>query len=235
MNANAIITSVLRKLLVIQPGGSATSAQLTAGLETLNDIVVLWSANSSMVYQDTREEITVASGTNSFTLGATGDYVTGKPVKVISASLKTSDYEYPLKEADVNIYARFHDKAHTGRPDWLYFRNTHPDSTFYFDLTSDQAYTFILTSMKELTKFPDGTTEISLPDYYETALKYNLVVAFAPEMGAANRVTPLMNQMAEQAKSDVIGRAVKVNVSTTELTYINGYIHHRYYNQDYNS
>jgi len=223
MNSDAIVTSALRKLLVTQPGGTPSSAHLTVGREALNDLVKLWSADSSLIYQDTREEIVIASGTNSFTLGATGDYVTGKPVKLLNASIKENNQEYPLKIADKNIYEGISDIDSTSKPEWIYFRNTHPDSTFYFESTTDVAYTLILTSMKELSTFPDGTTEISLPDYYEAAFKHNLVISLAAEMGAANRVTPLMMKLAEDSEGKVIGKSVKMNVSKTELAFNNNY------------
>lgn len=217
MNANEIIKGALRKLVVIPAGGEPTTNQYTDGLEVLNDLVASWSANASLVYQDTLEEIVIASGTQSFTLGATGDYITGKPTEVKIASIKSGQYEYPLEEANENSYAEFRNKTNQGRPHWLYFRNTHPDSTFYFDQTTDQAYTLILTSMKELTQFPDGTTEIALPEYYKKAFKDNLTLEIAPGSGAAKRVTPLMVSQAEDSKSAVIGKSVRITPSKTEL------------------
>jgi len=232
--ADVIIKSALRKLLVLPSGGTPKTAQLADGLEALNDIVKLISGNSSLIYQDTREEIAINIGDQEFTLGLTGDYVTNKPVELIQASIRDGNYEYPLDRADVNTYASFYDKTRTDIPLWLYFRNTHPDSTFYFDVTTNKAYTLILTTMKELAKFPDGTTDIPLPDYYESYFKLALTVALAPEFGAANRVTPLMIQAAEDAKSTVIGKAIRINPSHSEITYINGYIDSRYYFGDYN-
>jgi len=217
MIANTIIASVLRKLVIIPSGGTPTVNQYADGLEALNDLIRLWSANSSFIYEDTREEITITSGTNSFTLGSTGDYVTGKPVNLLNASLKEDGHEYPLRIIDKNVFENFHDKSQTHRPYWIYFRNTYPNSTFYFDSTTDVQYTLVLTTMKELTEFSDGTTDLPLPGYYETALKANLLVYLAPEFGAAKRVTQLMYQIAEDSKSSIVGKAVKVNVSRTDI------------------
>ena len=217
MFANEIIKGALRRLVVISAGGEPTTAQYADGLEILNDLVASWSANASLVYQDTLEEITIAAGTQSFTLGATGDYVTGKPTEVKIASLRRGKYEYPLEVANPNSYAEFRDKTNAGLPHWLYFRNTHPDSSFYFDLTTDQEYILILTSMKELTQFPDGTTEIALPAYYKKAFKDNMTLELAPGSGAAKRVTPLMMQQAEDSKNMIIGKSVRITPSKTEL------------------
>lgn len=220
MIANNIIKSALRKLVVIPSGGTPTTAQYADGLELLNDIIASWSAEASLVYQDTLEEITIASGTQSFTIGNSGaeDYTSNKPTEVLSALLKDSNgSEYNLRTADVNIYDNLGDKTTVGLPGWLYFRNTHPDATFYFDNVTDKAYTLVLTSMKELSQFVDGTTDLSLPAYYEKALKDTLTIEIAPEMGAAKRVTPAMLAAADSSMMKVVGKAVKINVSTTEL------------------
>lgn len=234
MIANTIIKSVLRKLLVVPSGGTPSTNQYADGLEALNDLIRLWSANSSLIFQDTREEIVISAGDQEFTLGTTGDYVTAKPIEFIQASILDSNYEYPLIKSDVYTYANFTDKTHKHRPHYIYFRNTYPDTTIAFDATTDTPYTLILTSMKELSEFPDGITNVSLPPYYETALKWNLLLMLAPEYSAANRVTSLMVDLAKETKSAVIGKAININPSQTEIAYINGYISNRYYNGDYN-
>ncbi len=228
MIANTIIASSLRKLLVIPAGGSPSVDQLAVGLEALNDIVKLISGNASLIFQDTLEEFTIPVGTQTFTMGPTGDFVTNKPVQMLRASIRDARQEYVLTEMDKNVYSSFIDKTIDGLPSYIYFRNTFPDSTFYFDKTTSDEYILILTSMKSLSQFPDGATDVVLPDYYETFFKYQLMVDIAPEMGAGNRITQNMMQMAQDAKDIVIGRAVKMNVSTTEIAYINGYIDNTY-------
>lgn len=219
MNANEIIKSALRKLVVIPAGGTPSVNQYADGLEALNDLVASWSAEASLVYQDTREEITIAANTQNFTLGqSAADYATDAPTEVVSALLKdASGYEYPLKVIDVNTFDNIGEKTDTSVPDYLYFRNTFPNSTFLFETFTNQEYILVLTSMKALTQFPDGTTEIDLPPYYKRAFKQNLMLEVAPEMGAAKRVTPLMKEQAEESMNKVIGKSVKINVSRTEL------------------
>lgn len=217
MNANSIIYTALRNLVVIPAGGTPSTNQYSDGLIFLNNMVNSWSATSSLIYENTLEELTIPALTQSFTMGATGDQVTAKPTKIKVASIKTGSYEYPLREADERTYAEFRNKSVHNRPNWYYFRETHPNSTMYFDVTTDQIYTLILTSMKELTEFPDGTTEISLPAYYEKAFIDNLTIELAPGSGAAKRVTPLMLKLAEDSKAAVIGKGVKVVPSRTEL------------------
>lgn len=222
MIANTIIKSALRKLLVTPSGGTPTASQYADGLEALNDFVRYLSASASTIYEDTLEEIAIAFGTQSFTLGGTGDYVTGKPVEILYASIKDGDTEYPLDIIDDRIYQNVQDKSETGMPEYLYFRNTIPNSTLYFDVTTDKAYTLILSSNKELTEFPDGTTDVALPSYYETCFKQNLPIVLAPEFGAANRVTPIMLAMAEASFNAVVGKSVRINTSKIEVGSVSG-------------
>ena len=71
MIANTIIKNALRRLNVVQIGSDPTTQQYADGLEVLNDIVNSWSANGDLIYEDTAEEISIATNTQNFTIGAT--------------------------------------------------------------------------------------------------------------------------------------------------------------------
>lgn len=217
MNANAIIKASLRRLLVIDTGGSPTTAQYTVGLEILNDLLKSWSASLDLVYEDTREELTIPSNTQTFTIGPSGDQLTARPLEIRVATLSTGNVEYPIAIIDEKTYQSFANKKTTGQPFRLYYRNTFPNGTVYFEFTSDEQYTLILTSIKQLTQFPDGTTEISLPEHYERALKSNLAIEWADELGAGNRVSPTMMKAAEESKAIIIGLAMDIVPSRTDI------------------
>jgi hypothetical protein len=217
--ANDLIKSALRKLVVIPSGETPSTNQYADGLSALNDIVGSWSAVKDLVYEDTLEELTIPVSTQSFTIGTTGDQTTSRPTEIIQVSLKDSDgTEYPLTSMDSTTYAQYANKSIATTPSRYYYRKTYPNGTFYFNCTTEEEYTLVLTSMKELTQFADGTTDYALPKHYERALKQNLTIEIAPEMGAAKRVTKLMVMQAEESKQVIIGNAVKVNVSQTELS-----------------
>ena len=216
MNANAIIKAALRRLLVVPSGVTPTTQQYADGLEVLNDLVKSWSANLSLIYENTREELTIPSGTQSFTIGASGDQVTVRPLEIRLASLKNGTDEYTITLIDEKTYQAT-DTSSVGQPGRLYYRNTYPNGTVYFEYTTDIEYTLILTSMKQLTSFPDGATEIDLPEHYERALKANLAIELADEMGAGNRVSPTLMKAAEESKTDIIGLATNPVPSRTDM------------------
>jgi len=217
MIANTIINAALRKLLVTPSGGSPTTAQYSDGLEVLNDMVNSWSAQRDLIYEDTKENLTIPAGTQSITIGPTGDLITGRPLKITVATLRDNNIDYVMKLISEREYQGFSQKNNVSRPYRLYYRNTWPNGTMYFEYTTDQAYTLILTSMKQLSTFPDGTTDVSLPDYYERALKTNLTIELADEMGAGNRVSSTMYKIADESKTAIISQALDVVPAFTEL------------------
>jgi hypothetical protein len=77
--------------------------------------------------------------------------------------------------------------------------------------------------MKQLSTFPDGTTDVSLPDYYERALKTNFTIEVADEMGAGNRITATMFKLADEAKTAIISQAIDLVPAVTEFNPIGVY------------
>ncbi len=218
MIANTIIKGALRKLLVIPSGGTPTTAQYTDGLEVLNDMVNSWSAENNVTYEDTLETLTIPSGTQSITIGSTGTLVTARPLEIRVATLRRGDIDYPMKIMNEKTYQYYTDKTSAAQPYSLYYRNTWPNGTIYFEYTTDTEYTLVLTSLKQLSTFPDGTTAVSLPDHYERALKANLTIELADEFGAGNRITQSMMKIAEESKTAIIGQSFDVVASRTEIT-----------------
>lgn len=217
MQANTIIKAALRKLLIIPSGGTPTTAQYADGLEVLNDLVNSWSAENNLVYEDTLEELTIPASTQSITIGSTGTLVTARPLKIKYASLKDGDLESRLDLIDENEYSNFTDKTIVSEPSRLYYRNTWPNGTIYFETTTDKEYKLLLTALKQLSTFVDGTTEVSLPDHYERALKANLTLEIADEYGAGNKITATMIKSAEESKNAIIGQAVDLPTAMIEV------------------
>ena len=217
MTANEIITAALRRLMVIHSGQTPTANQYADGLEVLNDLVSSWSADLNLVYEDTVESLSIPTGTQSFTIGASGDQISTRPLEIRVATLTKGNVEYTMDIIDEKTYRSFSNKGSTGQPFRLYYRNTYPNGTIYFEKTTDTAYTLNLHSIKQLTSFPDGTTSVSLPEHYERALKANLAIELADEMGAGGRVTPTMMNAAGESKATIIALAHDSVPSRTDI------------------
>lgn len=217
MLANTIVKAALRGLLVIESGQEPTTAQYAEGLEAVNDLIKIWSIQHNLIYENTREILTVPSGTQEITIGPTGTLVAGAPVDILEASLKSGNIEYPLELIDIDRYNSYTDKTITSLPSALYYRSTAPNGTIYFNSKTDITYQLILTSMKRLAQFVSGTIDNPLPDEYETALKANLKVYWADDVGAGNRVSPQMMMMANHTLEAIVGNSINLSPSITEL------------------
>jgi len=216
--ANTIIKAALRKVLIRDGSVTPSTQEFADGLEVLNDMINSWSAQYNMVYEDTVEDLTIPSSTQSITIGATGTLVTARPLSIKIATLKSGNTEYPMRIIDEVQYSRYTDKTSGGQPNTIYYRNTFPNGTIYFELTTNVTYTLKLTSMKYLGEFADGTTDNPLPPHYEAALKANLVLALADEMGRGASITPMMVESAKETKQTIIGQALDLNPSTMEIS-----------------
>lgn len=216
MIANEAITAALRKLLVVKAGGTPTATQLADGLEVANDLISSWSAELNLTYEDTREDLTIPSGTQSITIGPSGTLTEARPLQITRATLNYASQEYPMRIMDEREYQR-QDKNDTRQPYKLYYRAEYPNGTLYFESTTDREYTLTLTSMKELPEFPDGTTDVAFPAYYKRAFKSNLTIELADEFGAGNRITSSMAKIAEESKKTVLGLAVNIVESDIDL------------------
>lgn len=182
---------------------------------SVGNIVYNVTDGTAAVVTSVSSDVVIQIDNNIFT--STGkEYRIGsiRPLQIISASLKTGNNEYPLKIINNNKYQNIFDKSIVGLPTELYYRSTYPTGTIYFNTTTDQAYTLILNTVKKLDTFANGTTYYHLPDYYERALKLNLALELAPEMGAANRITSLLVNQAQEAKDAIIGLAVDIDESS---------------------
>jgi hypothetical protein len=217
MLANTIIKAALRDLLVVESGGTPTANQYADGLEVLNDMIKNWSIQHNLVYENSREELSISGGVQSRTIGSTGQLVTTRPIDIISASLKYGDEEYPLEIIDINRYDSYSNKTIVNQPCKFYYRKTYPNGTLYFESTTDQAYTLILTSIKPLSQFTDGTTDNPLPEEYEYALKKNLPIELAAQMGASARVSQAMFVMADNSLSAIIGHSINLSPASIEI------------------
>ena len=189
--AGNIVDSAFKKCGVLLP----TSAERTAALTTLNDLVALWSAERLLVFAVVEEPFTLVVGTNVYTIGSAGTFNTVRPAKITAAYLRDSDNtDYPL---DVTMalteYNRISDKQTNARPERLYYAPEYPLGKVHFDSPPDATYTFNVFSWKPLVSFADlDSTTIVLPAEYVKALTFHLAVDLAPELTVA--LDPLVIQ-----------------------------------------
>lgn len=180
-----VIKRSLRMLGVFSTGEEPSADEARDALTALNALMGSLS-NGGMVYAKTLDTIAIAAGTQSITVGPSGDTETDRPVQVLSQSyLQMGDVSYPLSIYTLQKYNSVGLKTVQGIPCAIWPQMDMPDITLTFWPVPDQAMTLKLWSNKLIASFPSLTTEVMLPPGYEEALAYLLAEAIAPEYEVA--------------------------------------------------
>lgn len=184
-----------------------TATDLANGLTALNQMLNFWGAERLMIYAVTKESLTLAAGTGTYTIGSGGNFNTVRPQKLLDAYIRDSDSNDHWVDISMtqNEYNAIYDKTATGRPEHLYYSPEYILGKIYFDLIPDTAETFILDSWKQITEFASLGATIVLPKEYEKALRFNLAIDLAPEY-----VVVLDKTVIQQA---VLGKAILENIN----------------------
>lgn len=223
MIANDIIKTALENLLVIQDGQTPTATQYANGLLRLNTLLKSYTTSRNLIYDVSRETLTIPSGTQSITIGSTGTLATNRYLDIDRASLKDGNEESLLNVIDDSLYQEISNKAIVGKPCDIYYHQTWPNGTIYFNTTTDKEYQLVVSGKKRISAFADGTTDNDLPEMYELWLQAALTINWADANGAGNRITPSMVAIAERAEKVIIGQSVRLHPSRTELGGRGGY------------
>ncbi len=206
-----IIEGAARLIGVIRKGEALSADEAADGLIALNDMMASWSNSSLIVYNRTSETFTLTPGTASYLIGASQTWNTVKPMKIISAYIRSDDADYPLAILSHDEYYEVVNKATSADiPEYLMYNNAHPYGTVTLYGVPSAADSIYLLSEKVITAFSTQGTSVDLPAGWNKALKYNLAVALAPEFGVP--VDPLVMRGAKEAK-DEIKNAVNRNRS----------------------
>lgn len=189
-----IVQASLRKLVVHDPGETLSSEAMSAGIEALNDLLALWSAEGIHLYATTQESFTLTSA-QSYSIGAGGIVNTARPIEIIQAFTRINGIDYPCQIIEKSEYNNFTDKSVTGSyPTSLAYASEYPLGLIYVYPVSTG--TLYIESRKLLQQFANSSTQYSMPEEQLLAIKTNLSKILAPEYGK-----PLDPNLAEQAET----------------------------------
>lgn len=203
--ARDLIKNSLRLIGALSTGETPSADEAQDGLLALNNLIDSWSNEKLIIHQFVREEFTLTPGTQSYTLGASGVFVTSRPIKIESASLEIQGsipYEVPMEIIDYDEWSRISDKAlQSSIPTKLYVEGSFPNSTIYLWPVPSTAEKVVLYSRKPLASLATIDSQILLPPGYQRALVYNLAIEIAPEYGKEPLSTVVM--IAQEAKENI--------------------------------
>lgn len=182
-----IIKRALRLLNVISQGDSVDGdAKETNAFEALNSLLAFWGSEKLLVPYIIQENKTLSIGTNTYTIGSSGDINSTRPIKVVDAWIRdSSNNDYPLEIISKNYYNEQALKTMQGRPSMLEYSPEYTLGKIRLYPTPSAAETLYIDSWKPLTAISAVTDTINFPPMYEEALVYNLAINIAPEYDKA--------------------------------------------------
>lgn len=206
-----IIKGGLRDIGAIAAGETPSAAEISDGLESLNEMMNSWSAEGLALHVETREELTLVASQQSYTIGSGADFDTTRPEFVKGAGIKESgnDTEFMISVLqNMEEWQRISDKSTTSNiPTKLWYNPTYPNGTVNLWPIPDAANTLVLYSEKPLTTFALSTTDFSFPPGWFRALRKNLAVEMAPEYGVS--VSGSLQKQADDSYANIVRSATK--------------------------
>lgn len=193
MTGRDLVTASLRLIGAVAPGESLASAEATDGLSTLNRMISSWSNEKLMIYSNVREEFTLTANDGIYSMGASGDFNTTRPLWIEHATLEdqaqSPDVEIPITIIrSVSEWASIISKDSTSSyPLYLFAEGTFPTETINLYPIPTVANKLVIYSQKPISSISTLDSSVSLPPGYEESLIYNLAIRLAPEYG---RQTP---------------------------------------------
>lgn len=190
--AGTLITAALRKIGVSDPGETLSSEDMNTGLEAMNDMLAMWTAEGLHLYATTQENFPLTSA-QSYTIGTGGNFNTTRPLEIVQAFTRVGDSDYSCSIIEKSEYNLFSNKTTTGSyPTSLAYAPEYPLGKIYVYPVSTG--TLYLESRKLLQQFATSSTIYNMPEEQLLAIKTNLARVLAPEYGK-----PLDPNLAEQA------------------------------------
>jgi hypothetical protein len=160
-----------------------TNEDLSNGLDALNSLISEWSTHRWGTFKVTEEALTLTASDGDYSIGSGADLDTERPIRALAGTfVRISETDYPVKIISRFEYNDLAFKTLTGIPRYLYYEQTYPNGTLKVYPEPDSAYVLYLNSQKALSTYAAFTTSLNLPPEYQTALKFNLAVDWAPEL-----------------------------------------------------
>ena len=179
-----LITGSLRLIEEVGAGEACSAESAQDGLTALTGMIGTWSIEGNLVYTETTEVFSLTASDATKTMGATGDFVTTRPIRItaIVVNYGTND-EYSLRIIDAEEYAMINDKALSGDPELVYVDGNFPNMGMTFWPVPNRTQNVNIYSQKPLSDFSSINDTLTVPPGYERAFRYNLAVEIAPEYG----------------------------------------------------
>lgn len=178
-----IVKMALGEIRVLKPGETPASEDTQDIIMHLNAMLASWAAEGLMIPVKTQENLTL-TGANPITIGQSGSptHNTVRPIRVMADSYitDTNGNDLPIDLLTRAEYNAIVDKSTSADiPTGMFYDDTSPNGTIYFDVPPTAGLILHLVSDKPFTSVANENTTYSLPDEYKECIAYNLAVRIA--------------------------------------------------------
>lgn len=213
MPNNTTITEVIKGAFNLigrlGPGRSPGPSEKARALTVLNELVDSWSGERLMVPQIIPKTWALVNGQQEYEIGpGAADFDWPRPVRIQAANIIYCDLRTPLRLLNPQEWSSvdewlINETGLTGiLPRALWNDQDYPISNLtLWPIPATDNTTLELFVWEEMATYAAYTDIVNLPPAYERALRYNLAVAIAPEVGKG--VPPNVAQIAAEAKATI--------------------------------
>lgn len=200
-----LIKRSMRLIRVLGADEEPTSGEADDALAVLNSMLDGWATERMMVYQTRQENFTWPAATTSRTIGATGNFVTTRPIEIEGGFTRDSgNNDYPYRVIGRDAYDSLLLKSSPAfTPEYLFYDPGFSLGTIYLFGVPSGSLTLFINSRLQFTEVASLSTTVSLPPGYKRLIEYNLAVEFAPEFNVT--VQPEVSRIATETKRAVKG------------------------------
>lgn len=179
--AQDLINKAYKKIGVNSPD----TAQVSDGVDALNNLLTSWSIEGLIIPFVIRENFTLTVGDAEYTIGSGADFDTVRPLKISDAYLKDGTTDYRLTISPLKEHNDVYDKTTEGLPQNLYYLAEMANGKILFDYEPDKTYELYIDSEKSIAEFTDETTTIAsvlISSEYKRLIIYNLALEMASDI-----------------------------------------------------
>lgn len=216
-----IITGAAKLLGVIYKTEALAADEANDGLIALNDMLDTWSNDDVSTISYTLENFPL-TGASSYTIGSGGAFNTSRPINIVTAVIRLSSVDYPLRIITQEQYqTEISVKSLTSPiPEYLTYDNGYPLGTIKMFAIPTSGSTLYLQSNKPLSNLSALTTSVDLPPGWKRALKYNLAIDLSFEYGVD---IPAKVEKIAATSLGAIKRATAINNAMPFMPSLPGY------------
>lgn len=174
-----LINLALKQVGVLGVGQTASAEDTADSFKLLNMMLAQWSVKRNVVYQIVDISCS-ATGAQTYTVGAGGDFNTPRPAKLFGAYCRQFNapgmpVDYPLDLLQsITDYSRISTKTIGSMPSAVWYDPQMPLGVLHTWPVASAGYEIHILSLTPLAKFATPYDDITLPEVYEEALMYNL-------------------------------------------------------------